>query len=97
MERRAFLRLIGMGALGMELDVDRLLWVPGAKTFFLPSPRSDALVTVNTLVTAEWIAREALRMFERNLALIKTVNRQYDAAWVGGRVDVRLPVRYRHG
>jgi len=72
MERRSFLRLVGMGVLGMELDVDRLLWVPGAKTFFLPPVRP------HTFMHMDWITREALRLFEHNLALIKMVNRTYD-------------------
>lgn len=41
MNRRSFLRLLQAGALGgvaHALDLDRLLWVPGQKTFFLPAP-----------------------------------------------------------
>lgn len=37
MNRRALLKLLATGALGHVLDVDKLLWVPGAKTIFLPS------------------------------------------------------------
>lgn len=37
MERRAFLRLLAAGVIGHTLDIDKLLWVPGAKTFFIPS------------------------------------------------------------
>lgn len=37
MNRRSFLRLAGIGAAGMALDPERLLWVPGQKTFFLPT------------------------------------------------------------
>lgn len=39
MNRRSFLSLLGSGALGAAahtLDLDRLLWVPGKKTIFLP-------------------------------------------------------------
>jgi len=72
MTRRSLLRLLAMGVVGMELDVDRLLWVPGAKTFFLPPARP------HTFTHVDWITREALRLFEHNLALIKMVNRTYD-------------------
>jgi hypothetical protein len=35
MDRRRFLHLLTLGgAAGLALDVDRLLWVPGARTFF---------------------------------------------------------------
>jgi len=38
MNRRRFLQMLSAGACGaMTLDVDKLLWVPGARTFFLPS------------------------------------------------------------
>ena len=37
MNRRAFLALFTAGAAGMALDPERLLWVPGAKTIFLPT------------------------------------------------------------
>lgn len=44
MNRRSFLRVLGLGAAGaavgaLELDPERALWVPGQKTFFLPEPR----------------------------------------------------------
>lgn len=37
MNRRRFLSLLTAGAAGMVLDPERALWVPGAKTIFLPS------------------------------------------------------------
>lgn len=41
-DRRGFLRTLlsaGVGAVaGFTLDPERLLWVPGAKTIFLPPP-----------------------------------------------------------
>lgn len=39
MNRRSFLSLLGLGAAGLVLDPERLLWVPGAKTIFLPPVR----------------------------------------------------------
>jgi hypothetical protein len=36
MNRRHLLKLLLTGAAGHVLDVDKILWVPGAKTFFLP-------------------------------------------------------------
>jgi hypothetical protein len=37
MNRRAFLRLLALGVAGHNLDIDRLLWIPGEKKIFLPS------------------------------------------------------------
>lgn len=37
MNRRGFLSLLGLGAAGLAIDPERLLWVPGQKTIFLPS------------------------------------------------------------
>ncbi len=57
MERRSFLRVLGLGATaiaaGLALDPERLLWVPGAKTFFLPSPATQKLVTSVGLTTGD--------------------------------------------
>jgi hypothetical protein len=36
--RRAFLSTLLAGSAGLVLDPERLLWVPGQKTIFLPSP-----------------------------------------------------------
>lgn len=36
MNRRSFLALLSAAAAGAVLDPERLLWVPGQKTIFLP-------------------------------------------------------------
>ncbi len=36
-DRRSFLRVLLAGAAGAVLDPEKLLWVPGQKTIFLPS------------------------------------------------------------
>jgi hypothetical protein len=38
MKRRAFLATLAAAAAGLALDPERALWVPGAKTIFLPTP-----------------------------------------------------------
>lgn len=37
MNRRKFLELFALGVAGHTLDIDRLLWVPGQKTIFVPT------------------------------------------------------------
>ena len=48
MDRRAFLKQLGFGtisaaAAALTWDIERLLWVPGEKSIFLPSPCSQLL------------------------------------------------------
>lgn len=40
-----------MGVIGHELDIDKLLWVPGKKTIFLPS---SSPLSYSSIVAAEW-------------------------------------------
>jgi hypothetical protein len=42
MNRRAFLTTLAAGLAGAALDPERLLWVPGKKTIFLPPLRPIA-------------------------------------------------------
>lgn len=49
MNRREFLALGSAATAAMVLDPERLLWVPGARTFFLPSQQ---IVTADTLTEA---------------------------------------------
>lgn len=44
MNRRAFLAGAAAIAAAAVLDPERLLWVPGAKTFFLPSPKPEPVI-----------------------------------------------------
>lgn len=101
MDRRTFLRRLGIGiavqtvsSLGPDgLDLDRLLWVPGEKTIFLPSTSkvltyddtgADVLSDpprvygANNFLTIEAITRETLRVLENNLKFTSAINRAYD-------------------
>lgn len=91
MDRRAFLRFLSGTAAGAAiaptLDLDRLLWVPGAKRIFLPP----------SIMSGDWISREALAILENNLTLTCHLNRRYDSVWcdsgakIGDTLTVRLP------
>ncbi len=92
MDRRRFLAWLGGTAAGVAiaptLDLDRLLWVPGEKTIFLP-----ALQPINL----DEFAREWLKLVENNLAFTRYINRHYEDRFVrevGETVRVRLPVRF---
>jgi len=77
MDRRAFVRsVLSAVAAGAVLDVDQLLWVPGAKTIWLPPV---APVDYNTLITPAWVTREVLEMLHKQLVFTEQIDRVYDA------------------
>jgi hypothetical protein len=59
--RRDFLRLIALGVVAQELDIERLLWVPGEKTIFLPT---NPTISLSQIVATE---------IERMLPKIRTL------------------------
>lgn len=60
MNRRGFLQLATAAAASFALDPERLLWIPGQRTFFLPSPRPFVLV-------GDWVVNGS-----RDYALVTT-------------------------
>lgn len=96
MNRRHFLRaaLVGV-AVAATVDVEQLLWTPGAKTILLPPPieiATDVIVNLNSFATADWITRESLRLLEKNLTLGIRFNRQYDITF---NEPTRFDLRHR--
>ena len=92
LSRRGFLTALSAAMAGSVLDPERLLWVPGRKTIFLPPAAG------NTFVTAEWMSREVLRMLSNNLTFAASLNRVYDDNFmVGQTVTARLPQRFAAG
>ncbi len=77
MDRRRFLAWLGGTAAGVALaptlDLERLLWVPGAKTILLPT------VEPVTWLTPGWVTREALEALTQSLRVTYLFNREYDA------------------
>jgi hypothetical protein len=61
--RREFLKLLALGVVGHELDIDRLLWVPG-KVFSLPS-------TARSIPLSEIVAIEMERMLPKIQSLFE--------------------------
>jgi hypothetical protein len=59
MNRRLFLSTLGLAAAGMALDPERLLWVPGRKTIFLPAVQKGLTATLLDIngrqVAAAWL------------------------------------------
>lgn len=111
MNRRGFLRLLGLSAAGalapdLTLDPERALWVPGAKTFFLPPTPSPELFfhgphpergfrsrdRHNTLLTPDLIALEALRCLRDQLNMASLINMEYDARFGGALIGATVNV-----
>ena len=63
--RRDFLQLFALGVVGHELDLDRLLWVPGEKTIFLPTNPTISLSQI-VAIELERILPKIVTLFERD-------------------------------
>lgn len=97
MNRRAFLERLGFGTVAAAaaaaatgvLDIERLLWIPGEKTIFLPTVETTDVAWVDALM------RKDLRLLKDRLSLATHFNRAYDQSFtVGQTVNVRLPRRF---
>jgi hypothetical protein len=66
LNRRAFLQLLGAGTVAaVAFDPERLLWVPGAKTIFLPPEKS--IVVASTMPAYHWFTDEAMALMSKEL------------------------------
>ena len=95
MNRRNFLQWLGLAttaAAGLVLDPDRLLWVPKAKTIFIPK-----LVAIRkrlpspTLVELERYTLTRLRILEREWIPDYMV----DDTTMPRHISIRLPNQWR--
>jgi hypothetical protein len=91
-DRRGFLaRLLGTAAGAVVLgsvDLDKLLWVPGERTYFdLWSDRPG--------LSTDWIVKEALRLLEGQLQIVNLFNRTYDVGINATRMGDSIVVRQR--
>lgn len=95
MDRRGFLRglALAVAGAGMDLDIERLLWVPK------PMVTVPGLTVPHSFVTAEWMTREALGLLKANLVMARRTIRRYDEAdfadFARTTLSVRKPERYR--
>lgn len=97
MDRRSFLARLGFGTVAAAaaatgvLDIERLLWVPGEKTIFIPT------VEAVTFAETDWFAMEWLRVMKNQLEVSRCFNREHstimDAHFIP-TIRVPLPRRY---
>lgn len=87
--RRAFLRILALGVVGHELDIDRLLWVPGSKKIFLPTKSG---LTESQIIALELqrIAPKIATLFERDSTFYTLINKR-ELPTVSSR-DMRIPL-----
>lgn len=91
MDRRAFIRAILASSVAHTLDIDKLLWIPGQKTIFLPS--------IHRLTESQIIALEIERLtprirqlFERDDLFYRALSKQ---SIVVGTGDIRIPLEIK--
>ncbi len=80
-DRRSFLRVLLAGAAGVVLDPEKLLWVPGQKTIFLPSPAQVA-----------FMARPVHPAVFGDTAMIDKVLKEYYGGYVYGAMNQTSPL-----
>lgn len=76
MNRRHLLRLLSAGLIGHTLEVDKLLWVPGAKTIFLPPmPVGVRGLNISDIIAYEMerVAPMLKHLFERDEMFYRTL------------------------
>ena len=79
LNRRNFLRLLALGVVGHELDLDRLLWVPGEKTIFIPSEIHMGMTTSQiVMIELERILPKIRTLFEKDDIFYSVITRKFD-------------------
>jgi hypothetical protein len=76
MNRRDFLKLLLSAPIAYELDIDKLLWIPGKKTIFLPPPKK--ILTITEIWEAELarIGPKIATLFERDDLFYKVLDKK---------------------
>lgn len=66
LSRRDFIKLLASGAAAYELDLDRLLWMPGQKTIFIPPDSQTMSLSQIVAIEIERMIPKVRSMFERD-------------------------------
>lgn len=89
MDRRHFLKLIALGVVGHELDLDRLLWIPGQKKIFIP-PQGVSISEI-VAVELERLIPKLRGLFERDDYFYRVLQKQ-DALIISGELKKRREI-----
>lgn len=91
MNRRDFLKLIALGIASHELDIDKLLWVPGEKKIFLP-PEGVSISDI-VAVEMERMLPKIQHLFERDDYFYAVLTKQRKVILEGSEMRVPLEVK----
>lgn len=85
MKRRGFLAALASATGAFALDPERALWVPGAKTISVPTPRVFELRYINAanrldLMDWDWLLKQCIMQVE-------VIQAAPNMTWIGPRCD----------
>lgn len=92
MNRRGFLASLLAAITGSQVDLDRLLWVPGNKLISIPKYYIPRDLNVGPLLTSEMMLDMAMKHFEIAFGRMHSADLKWDGLFVGDEIKVRLPV-----
>jgi hypothetical protein len=75
LNRRNLLKLLSLGVVGHTLDIDKLLWVPGQKTIFLPPYKPGISMAQIISIEMERIIPKLKMLFERDDLFYRALNK----------------------
>lgn len=85
MNRRGFLAAVAASIPAMVLDPERLLWVPGKRSYFdiaQPAP----------LLSVDWITIESMKLLSNEIKFMADFQRNYDECFpTSCVVPIRVP------
>lgn len=94
-DRRGFLRSLLGGAVGLAiaptLDLDKLLWVPGAKSIFLPAVPRITLAEIDE-ITRRVILPGVVDNFFKSAPLLSYLKSHNTGLWYPSTEPRRVPI-----
>ena len=92
LNRRTFIRAILASGVAHTLDLDKLLWIPGQKTIFLPSRLIHRLTESQIIaLEIERLTPKIRQLFERDDLFYRALSKQ---SIVVGTGDIRVPLQF---
>lgn len=94
MNRRTFISLLMSSAAAHTLDIDKLLWIPGQKTFFLPPKRIHA-VSMSEIIALEMerMLPNIRQLFERDDVFYRALSNH--VCTVNAGIEPIIPLNWR--
>lgn len=100
MNRRAFLKFLGIGTATAAVGIDLLEFLVPERTYFLPPTAGWVIRPGNQLLTPIEITNLALQSLEKELVFAYGPHREYDANFsrhntnTGDIINIRRPPQY---